>query len=79
MKNTSQHYCDKTMDHEMALYRECCFPNCSKSCWKMSFGQVLGGRSPPFPGSAPGGKRSRIRLEPDLHTAHMHLLLKRHL
>ena len=28
MKNTSQHCCDKTMDGKMALYRECCFPDC---------------------------------------------------
>jgi len=27
-KNTSQHCCDKTMDVKMAIYRECCFPNC---------------------------------------------------
>ena len=26
--------CDKTMDGKMALYRECCFPNCTKSWWK---------------------------------------------
>jgi len=31
MKYTSQHCCDKTMDGKMALYRECYFPNCSKS------------------------------------------------
>jgi len=31
MKYTSQHFCDKTMDGKMALYRECCFPNCTKS------------------------------------------------
>jgi len=31
MKYTSRHCCDKTMDGKMALYRECCFPNCSKS------------------------------------------------
>jgi len=30
MKHTSQHCCDKTMDDKMALYRECCFPNCTK-------------------------------------------------
>ena len=28
---TSQHCCDKTIDHQMALYREWCFPNCTKS------------------------------------------------
>ena len=33
MKYTSQHCCDKTMDGQMALYRECCFPNCTKSWW----------------------------------------------
>jgi len=31
MKYTSQHCCDKTMDDKMALYRVCCFPNCTKS------------------------------------------------
>ena len=31
MKYTSQHCCDITMDVKMALYRECCFPNCRKS------------------------------------------------
>jgi len=30
MKYTSQHCCDKTVDGKMALYRECCFLNCSK-------------------------------------------------
>jgi len=30
MKYISQHYCDKTMDDKMALYHECCFPNCAK-------------------------------------------------
>jgi len=34
MKHTSQHCCDKTMDGKMALYRECCFTNCTKSWWK---------------------------------------------
>jgi len=24
---------DKTMDDKMALYRECCFPICTKSWW----------------------------------------------
>jgi len=28
---TSQHCCHKTMDDQIALYRECCFPNCKKS------------------------------------------------
>jgi len=31
MKYTSQHRCDITMDGQIALYRECCFPNCKKS------------------------------------------------
>ena len=31
MKYTSQHFRDKTMDDKMALYRECCFPNCTQS------------------------------------------------
>ena len=30
MKHVSQHCCDKTMDDKMVLYRECCFPNCTK-------------------------------------------------
>jgi len=30
---TSQHSCDKTMDGKMALYRECCFPNCTNLWW----------------------------------------------
>jgi len=29
IKYTSQHCCDKTKDNKMALYRECCFPNCT--------------------------------------------------
>jgi len=33
MKYTSQHCCAKTMDDKMALYCECCFPNCTKSLW----------------------------------------------
>jgi len=33
MRYTSQHCCDKTMDDKMALHRECCFPNCTKSWW----------------------------------------------
>jgi len=35
MKYTAQHGCDKTMDGKMALYREYCFPNCTKS-WQIS-------------------------------------------
>jgi len=34
MKYTSQHGCDKTVKGKMASYRECCFPNCTKSWWK---------------------------------------------
>jgi len=30
---TSQHCYDKTLDGKTALYRECCFPNCTKSWW----------------------------------------------
>ena len=30
MKYTSQSCSDKTMDDKMALYRECCFPDCTK-------------------------------------------------
>jgi len=37
MKYTSQHCCDKTMDGKMVFYRECCFPNRTKSWWKMLF------------------------------------------
>jgi len=31
MKQASQHCCDQTKDDKMALYRECCFPNFTKS------------------------------------------------
>jgi len=31
MKYTSQNFCDKSMDDKMALYCECCFPNCTQS------------------------------------------------
>jgi len=34
MKYTSQHCCDKTIDVKIALYHECCFPNCTNSWWK---------------------------------------------
>ena len=37
MKYTSQDCCDKTMDGQIALYHECCFPNCRKSWWKSDF------------------------------------------
>jgi len=30
VRYSSQNFCDKTMDDKMALYRECCFPNCIK-------------------------------------------------
>jgi len=30
MKYTSQYYCDKIMDDKLALYRECCSPNCTQ-------------------------------------------------
>jgi len=30
---TSQHCCGKTTEHKTVLYRECCFPNCTKSWW----------------------------------------------
>jgi len=33
MEYTLQHCCDKVMDGKMALYRECCFPDCTKSWW----------------------------------------------
>jgi len=33
MAVTSQHGCDKAMGDKMALYRECCFRNCTKSWW----------------------------------------------
>jgi len=32
MKHSLQHCFDKTMVVKMALHRECCFPNCTKSC-----------------------------------------------
>jgi len=55
MKYTSQNSFDKTVDGKMALYRECCFPNCTKSWWKKLLSYVLEGRSPQSPslGSAP--------------------------
>ena len=31
MKYASQNFCDKSMDDKMALYCECCFPNCTQS------------------------------------------------
>jgi len=52
MKHTSQQCCDQTMDDKLALYRECLFPNCTKSGWIKLLSHVLGGRSPPS-GSAP--------------------------
>jgi len=30
MKYISQNCCDKTVDDKMTLYREFCFPNCTK-------------------------------------------------
>jgi len=42
MKYTSQHCCNKTMDGKMALYRECCFPNYTKSWWIKQLLQVSG-------------------------------------
>jgi len=33
MKYTSWHCCDNTMDDKVALYCECCFPNCTQSWW----------------------------------------------
>jgi len=33
MKSTSQYCCDKTLDGKIALHRECCFSNCTKSWW----------------------------------------------
>jgi len=34
MKHTSQYWCDKTMDGKMALFRERCLPNWTKS-WRI--------------------------------------------
>jgi len=31
MKDTSQDFCDKSIDDTMALHCECCFPNCTQS------------------------------------------------
>jgi len=45
MKYSSQHCCDKTMDDKMALYHECCFPNCTKLWWIKLLSKVLGARS----------------------------------
>ena len=47
MKHTSQQCCDQTMDDKMALCRECCFPNCTKSWWIKLVLQVLGGDGRP--------------------------------
>ena len=33
MQYTEQHCCGKTLDDKVALYRQCCFPNCTKSWW----------------------------------------------
>jgi len=56
MKYTSQHCCDKTVDGKMALYRECCFLNCSKIIVKkvtfVGFRRVIAPIAPR--GSAPG-------------------------
>jgi len=48
MKYSSQHCCDKTVDCTMALYRECCHPNCTKSWWKLLSYILVWGRSPPL-------------------------------
>ena len=53
MKYTSQHCCDKTVDRNMALYRKCCFPIGTKSCWMKLLSYVSGGRSPPSPDPPP--------------------------
>jgi len=29
--STSQHFCGKTINDKIALYCECCFPNCTQS------------------------------------------------
>jgi len=49
MKYTSQHCRDKAIHNTIALYRECCFPNCTKS--KVTFVGFRAGDHPP--GSAP--------------------------
>jgi len=43
MQYTSQHWCHKTIDGKIALYREWCFPNCKKSWWIKFLLQVLEG------------------------------------
>jgi len=48
MRYTSQHCCDKTMDVEMALHRECFFPNCTKLWWKVTFVVFWGAIAPPW-------------------------------
>ena len=45
--HASQQSCDKTVDGKMALYRECCFPNCTKSRWLKIFLSVLKGHDSP--------------------------------
>ena len=47
MKHTSQQCCDQTMDDKKAWYRECCFPNCTKSWWIKLLSQILGGGDRP--------------------------------
>jgi len=53
---TSQHCCDKTMDEKLGFYRECCFPNCTKSWWIKLLPQVSGGRSPQSPPGSVSGR-----------------------
>jgi len=43
MKYTSQHCCDKLIKGKISSYRECFFPNCTKSRWIKLFSYVLGG------------------------------------
>jgi len=64
MKYTSQHCCDKTMYGKMGLYRECCFPNCTKSWGKNCFCRFFLGAiaqialHPPLPGRHHSARRS---------------------
>ena len=46
---TLQHYFDKTIDDEMALYRECCFTKCKKSRWIKLLSYVSRGEIAPTP------------------------------
>jgi len=57
MKHTSQQCCEKIMDGKMALYRECCFMNCTKSWCINLFSLILGGTIAPIAALYPPGTK----------------------